>query len=132
MIGIDTNVLIRFLAQDDKEQSATAARFMSHLSAEKPGFISAVVLAEASWVLRRSYQLSRSDLAATLRALLESAELIVENTEAAWRALAVFEAASSAEFADALIAETAALAGAAETVTFDRDAAAEAGMKLLQ
>jgi predicted nucleic-acid-binding protein len=63
--------------------------------------------------------------------LLRSAELVVENADAAYRALGVYQASKSAEFAEALICETAALAGARETVTFDRNAAAETGMQLL-
>ncbi len=132
MIGLDTNVVIRFLAQDDEEQSAIANRFMSRLTADAPGFISSVVLAEISWVLLRRYRLSRVELSTTLQSLLETAELTVENAEAAHRALAVYTAGASVEFADALIAETASLAGAKETMTFDRGAAAEAGMTLLR
>ncbi len=131
MIGLDTNVVIRFLAQDDRAQSAIASRLMSRLTAESPGFISSVVLAEISWVLLRRYRLSREELAETLRDLLETAELIVENAEAAYRALAVYKAGGEVDFADALIAETAALAGAQATVTLDRAAASEAGMQLL-
>lgn len=131
MIGLDTNVVVRFLAQDDAVQSAIAAKFLSRLSKKQPGFISSVVLAEISWVLSRRYKLSRDDLARTIRDILETAELVIENSEAAYRALGVFTASSSVEFADALIAETASLAGASETVTFDRTAASDAGMTLL-
>ena len=61
-----------------------------------------------------------------------SAELVVENAPAGYRALAAYRASGSAEFADALIAETAVLAGASETVSFDQDAADELGMRLLR
>lgn len=132
MIGLDTNVIVRFIAQDDAVQSPVATRFISRLSREQPGFVSAVVLAEISWVLSRAYKASREDIAKTLEGLLRSAELTVENTEAAYRALAVYQASTSAEFADALIAQTAALAGATETVSFDRKASAETGMRLLR
>lgn len=132
MIGLDTNVIVRFITQDDAAQSPVATRFITRLSREQPGFVSAVVLAEISWVLSRAYKASRDDIAKTVEGLLRSAELIVENAEAAYRALAVYRASTSAEFADALIAETAALAGASETVSFDRKAAAETGMHLLK
>lgn len=131
MIGLDTNVVIRFIAQDDEIQSPVATRFISRLSREQPGFISAVVLAEITWVLSRAYKASREDTAKAVEGLLRSAELVVENAEAAYRALAVYQASTSAEFADALIAEIAAIAGARETVSFDRRAAAEIGMRLL-
>ena len=132
MIGLDTNVVVRFLAQDDQVQSAIANRFMSRLGREKPGFISSVVLAEITWVLSRAYKSSREDIARAIEGLLRSAELIVENADAAYRALAIYQASPSAEFADALIAETASLAGAAETVTFDKNAASSLGMRLLR
>ncbi len=132
MIGLDTNVVIRFLAQDDAVQSPIATRFMSRLTRERPGFVSAVVLAEISWVLSRSYRASRGDVAGAVEGLLRSAELVVENAEAAYRALAAYQASTSAELADALIAQTAALAGASETVSFDKNAAAELGMRLLR
>ncbi len=132
MIGLDTNVVVRFLAQDDQVQSAIANRFMSRLGREKPGFISSVVLAEITWVLSRAYKSSREDIARAVEGLLRSAELIVENADAAYRALAIYQASPSAEFADALIAETASLAGAAETVTFDKNAASSLGMRLLR
>lgn len=132
MIGLDTNVVVRFLVQDDQVQSAIANRFMSRLGREKPGFISSVVLAEITWVLSRAYKSSREDIARAVEGLLRSAELIVENADAAYRALAIYQASPSAEFADALIAETASLAGAAETVTFDKNAASSLGMRLLR
>jgi len=126
------NVVVRFLVQDDQVQSAIANRFMSRLGREKPGFISSVVLAEITWVLSRAYKSSREDIARAVEGLLRSAELIVENADAAYRALAIYQASPSAEFADALIAETASLAGAAETVTFDKNAASSLGMRLLR
>ena len=132
MIGLDTNVVVRYLAQDDEIQSAAATRFISRLSKDKPGFISSVALAEISWVLVRAYKTPREDLARILEGLLRSAELVVENAQAAYRALGVYSSSTSVEFADALIAETALLAGADETVTFDKVAAAQAGMKLLK
>ncbi|MDZ4759532.1 MAG: type II toxin-antitoxin system VapC family toxin [Alphaproteobacteria bacterium] len=131
MIGIDTNVLIRFLVQDDPIQSPVATRFMGRLTRERPGFISAVVLAEVSWVLARAYRASREDVAAAVEGFLGSADLVVENSEAAYRALAKYSHAQAVEFADALIVETARLAGASEVVTFDSGAVSEAGMRLL-
>jgi predicted nucleic-acid-binding protein len=132
VIGLDTNVVVRYLAQDDEIQSAAATRFISRLSKDKPGFISSVALAEISWVLVRAYKTPREDLARILEGLLRSAELVVENAQAAYRALGVYSGSTYVEFADALIAETALLAGADETVTFDKVAAAQAGMKLLK
>lgn len=112
-------------------QSPGATRFMSRLTKERPGFVSAVVLAEATWVLSRAYKSSRSDTASAVEGLLRSAELIVENPDAAYRALGAYQSSNAAEVADTLIAQTATLAGAAETVTFDQNAALTLGMRLL-
>ena len=131
MIGLDTNVIVRFLAQDDAVQSPLATRLFARLSRDEPGFISLVVLAEVSWVLARAYKTTRRELADTVEGLMRSAEIRIENAEAAWRALGVYQASKSAEFADALIAEIAALEGVTQTLTFDRRAAVEAGMTLL-
>jgi predicted nucleic-acid-binding protein len=131
LIGLDTNVIVRFLAQDDEVQSRLATRLFARLTREEPGFVSLVVLAEVSWVLARAYKASRAELADAIEGLLRSAEIRIENAEAAWRALGAYQASKSAEFADALIAEIAALAGVTRTMTFDRGAAAEAGMALL-
>lgn len=132
MIGVDTNVIVRFLAQDDDVQSPIATRFMSRLSRERPGFVSAVVLAEVSWVLSRAYKVSRDDLAEAIEGLLRSAELMIENADAAYRALSRYQASKSVEFADALIAQIARVAGADEVVTFDQTAASQLGVRLLR
>jgi len=132
VIGLDTNIVVRFLAQDDDTQSPIATVFMSQLSRERPGFISSVVLAEITWVLSRAYNASREDIGRAVEGLLRSAELIVENADAAYRALGAHQSSKSAEFAAALIAQTASLAGATETVTFDQGAASTLGMRLLR
>jgi predicted nucleic-acid-binding protein len=132
VIGLDTNVVVRFLAQDDPVQSPIATRVIGRLSREQPGFISGIVLAEVTWVLSRAYKASRADIAAAVEGLLRAAELKVENADAAYRALGRYLTSTSVEYADALIAETAALAGAAEVVTFDQNAARELGLRLLK
>jgi len=131
VIGVDTNVLIRYLAQDDPAQAAVANRFIAGLSREQPGFVSSVVLAEVTWVLSRAYKAHRSDIATIVQGLLRAAELRVDNVEAAYRALSRYQASKTIAFSDALIMEIAALAGASETVTFDLKAARELGMRLL-
>ena len=131
MIGLDTNVLVRFITQDDPKQSAVASAFLERLSADAPGFVTSVVLTEVTWVLSRAYKASRDECAGTVERLLRATELVVENSEAAYRALARYRNGTSVDFADALIAETCLLAGVTETVTFDRRAAQEAGIRLL-
>jgi predicted nucleic-acid-binding protein len=131
VIGLDTNVIVRYLAQDDDVQSPLATRLMESLTSERPGFVSSVSLVETTWVLSRAYGASRDEIGAAVEGLLRAAELVVENSDAAYRALAIYRNSGRAEFSDALIAQRCALAGAAATVTFDRRAAREAGMQLL-
>ena len=131
MIGVDTNVLVRYLAQDDPAQSAGATRFFEEeIGAGTPGFISGIVLCELIWVLEGAYGADRDAQAVVVERLLSVAALIVERPEATARAVQVFQA-SSADFADCLIAEIAGDSGCSETVTFDRATARLAGVRRL-
>ncbi len=132
MIGLDTNVVVRFLTQDDPIQSPIATRVMARLTRERPGFIGTVVLAEITWVLARAYKRPRAEIAGAVAGLLGSAEIVIENAPAAYRALGAYQQAAFAEFADALIAAAAASAGVSETVTFDKNAAGDLSMRLLK
>jgi predicted nucleic-acid-binding protein len=131
LIGIDTNVLVRYLAQDDEHQSPLATRAIEALTADRPGFITTVVLVETVWVLTRAYKMARPQIADIVALLLRSRELVVEQAAAAHLAHATFQA-TQADFADALIAHGGRLAGCRETVTFDQAAAKDAGMRLLE
>lgn len=130
MIGFDTNVLVRYLMQDDAAQAAKASRLIERCSADEPGFITLVVLVELVWVLESSYDIQRARIAAALELLLRTRELRVEQAEVAWHAVRVYRE-SRADFADALIARCAAAAGCERILTFDLDAARLAGMALL-
>lgn len=130
MIGVDTNVLVRYLAQDDATQSPIASRIIDALTADAPGYISMVVLVETVWVLSRTYRMPRARIAEIVETLLRARELVVEAVETAYLALATYQT-TTADFSDALIAHAARLAGCSETVTFDKAAAATAGMRLL-
>ena len=131
MTGIDTNVLVRYLAQDDPAQSRQAKKLFESLSIEQPGFISLVVLVELVWVLRSLYKTQALEVSAILEGLLRSKEIRVERTETAWRALREFQTAK-ADFSDCMISELAAEAGCAHTITFDKKAASLAGFRLLR
>ncbi|MEQ1802464.1 MAG: type II toxin-antitoxin system VapC family toxin [Gammaproteobacteria bacterium] len=131
MIGLDTNVLVRYLAQDDKAQSALATRLIEgSLSQEQPGFIATVVLAELVWVLESNYQVDREKLASLLEALLRTQQLKFEERDAASQALGDFRT-GKADYVDCLIQRLAAGAGCSHTVTFDRTASRLDGMRLL-
>jgi predicted nucleic-acid-binding protein len=131
MIGVDTNVLVRYLVQDDPAQTGLAKRFLeTELSDRQPGFVSLVVLVETLWVLRSIYALTPVELVETVRDLLEIGQLHVEQRTAVMRALTRI-GQRNADLVDALVAEIAVEAGCTRTVTFDR-AAMKLGMELLK
>lgn len=130
MIGLDTNVLVRYLAQDDARQSGTATRVIERLTPEAPGYISHIVLVELTWVLERCYGSSRADLAKLIEGLLQTDVLVVADAATAWQALRAFRA-GKADFADYMVERTAAVAGCEYTWTFDKKAARNGGMRLL-
>lgn len=130
MIGIDTNVLVRYIMQDDAQQSAKAAEFMESLSVDRPGFVSQVSMIELVWVLGGCYELTRQQIAQALDAVLRTKELLVDRADQVMKALRAFNA-GSADFADCLIESICAGAGCGKTVTFDVRAAKSAGMVLL-
>jgi predicted nucleic-acid-binding protein len=131
VIGLDTNVVGRYLAQDDLQQSAISSRLIEQeLSPENPGFVPLVVLAELAWVLEDCYRLSRADTGSLLARLLRARQVRVQDPDSAWQALSLFQS-GRADFADCLVAETATAAGCIRTVTFDRLAARDAGIQLL-
>ncbi len=129
MTAIDTNVLVRALADDDKAQSPVARSFLASLSPEDPGFISLTVVAELHWVLSRSLGLPQEQVLDLFDTLLRAVELEIEDGESVGEALE--QAKLGAGFADALIDATSRLYGETDTVTFDRDAARRFGWRLL-
>ena len=131
MIGLDTNVIVRYVTQDDPRQSAAATRlFEKTLSAEHPGFVSAITLCEICWVLAESYGADRERIRAVLEGLLGSKQVVVESSELAWRALRAWQG-STADFSDALIGEIAAANGEDQVATFDKAAAKLPRFRLL-
>ena len=131
MTGLDTNVLVRYVMQDDPRQSARANSLIESLSAEEPGFVPVVVLVELVWVLSGSYGLDRAQVATVLGTLLRSKELVMDRAELVTQSLKRYSA-SGADFADALIERLAASAGCSATMTFDADAVKAAGMTLVR
>ncbi len=131
MIGLDTNILVRHLVQDDPVQSPKATEFIEQRLTERdPGFISTVVMAETAWVLERVYALADDEVAATIERILQIEVLVVENESDVFTAMmAVREGRGS--FADALIGAIDAQAGCSRTLTFDRKALRLPGFELL-
>jgi len=92
MIGLDTNVLVRYITQDDPVQSAKASDLIESLTTASPGFISLVSIVELVWVLQSCYQSAKSDVVMVLETLLRTRELTVEHAEIIWQALRTFVA----------------------------------------
>lgn len=131
MIGLDTNVLVRYVAQDDAKQSPKATRLIESLTADAPGYVSVVSVVELVWVLAGCYALTKEEICEVLETLLRTKEIIVANTDIVWKAARQFKA-SKADFADCLIEISANAAGCNYTATFDRDAVKYCGMKLIE
>jgi predicted nucleic-acid-binding protein len=131
MIGVDTNVLVRFLATDDLTQNERAKRFFAERNAADPAFISAVTLAETIWVLHRRLKFPMPDIIAVVRGLLASEGLLFEHAEQL-ELLLRDDRVPKIDMADHLIVWAGNAAGCSRTVTFDRAAAKSvAGMELL-
>lgn len=130
MIGLDTNVLVRFLVLDDPVQGAIATRLMAELTAQAPGFVAREVLVELVWVLERAYGYGRAEVAVALEGLLAASEIRLEGHEDAGAALHRYRE-GGAGFSDLMIAAAARRAGASRLVTFDRRAARIEGVELL-
>lgn len=130
MIGLDTNVLVRYIMQDDPKQSSKASVLIESLDTDSPGFVALVSVVEVYWVLTACFDLSAKQAAQALEVLLRSRQLVVEQADQVFRALRMFEA-GKADFADCLIERSAAAAGCTKTMTLDVSAARHAGMVLL-
>lgn len=130
MIGIDSNVLVRYMTQDDARQSAQATRFIERqLSEKEPGYISVVVLIELWWVLRKVYGVTAAEIRDKVRHLTNARQVVMEQRSVVARVLDRAGAAN-VDFADALIVELCLAAGCDNVVSFDKGAV-KAGMKLL-
>ena len=131
MIGLDTNVLVRYIMQDDAKQSPKASKLIEALTIDEPGFVSIVSIVELVWVLSSAYGLVREQIGQALEALLRTKELSVDRADQVLKALRVFRT-TSADFADCLIERSANSAGCGRTMTFDVGTAKVAGMTLIQ
>jgi predicted nucleic-acid-binding protein len=130
MIGLDTNILVRYLSQDDPVQSAKATEIIEHqLSAGNPGFVSIVVMVETAWVLDRAYHLTGREVAAVVERLLQADTMIVENEQQVFTAMVALKEGKGS-FADAVIAALGSRAGCSFTLTFDRKALRLPGFRL--
>ena len=119
MIGLDTNIVLRYLLQDDAVQSGKVNRLVDGLSPDQPGFINVATVLEIVWVLRSLFKLTPAEISTQVEQLLATDVFQVQNEQQ------VFEAAFAlkrglGDFEDALIGALNAWAGCSESVTFDR------------
>ena len=122
MIGLDTNILIRYLTLDDPVQSAKATEILERrLTLKNPGFVSVVAMVETVWGLDRAYGLTAQEIATAVERLLQVGVLAVENEQEVFTAMVVLKQGRGS-FADALIAELGARVGCTRTLTFDQKA----------
>ena len=132
MIGIDTNILIRFFAEDDPAQFQLARALMEkRLTVKEPGYVTVVTMAELVWVLRRSYGLSEEEVFRIVELMLRIDVLIIQNGGEVGTAAAEMRAGRGT-FADLLIRELSGTAGCKTTMTFDRKASRLDGFTLLE
>ena len=122
MIGLDTNILVRYFAQDDPIQSPKATEIIERrLSEENRGFVSVVAMVETVWVLDRAYNLPDHEIATAIERTLQADVLVVENEQEVFTAMIVLKEGRGS-FADALIGALGARAGCIRTLTFDQKA----------
>lgn len=123
MIGLDTNILVRYFAQDDAKQSAIATEILENrLSDHNQGYVSTPVLVETAWTLQRVYKVAKVGLYVILEKLLTTSELSFEYRDEAWKALQLAKD-ENVDFADALIGSIHKAHGCTVTLTFDHGAA---------
>jgi predicted nucleic-acid-binding protein len=127
VIGLDTNVLLRYLLRDDPVQATRAAR---ELERDEKFLIDGIVLCEAVWVLDAGYGFSRAAIAAALERIVATAQFEIDDHDVVLAALEDFRR-SAADFSDCLIGRRNRRAGASETVTFDRTLKSLSGFRLL-
>ena len=131
MTGIDTNVLVRYLVDDDQEQADRVHRFLARCRrASEPVYISSIVLCETLWVLRSAFASSKLQIVEVLERLLSSDVFQIEQEDSVRAALDLFRTAKG-EFVDCLIGQLNLAKGCRATVTFDRDLRSISGFSAL-
>lgn len=132
MQGIDTNVLVRYIVQDDVKQSREATYFIEkECSVESPLFINGIVLCELVWVLESAYDYPRKNIAEVIEQILKTRQFHIHDPEILWQSVSGYKN-NGADFADNYIAHLNKYHGCESTVTFDKRAAKLNYFKLLE
>lgn len=127
MIGLDTNILVRYLTQDHPVQSLKATEVIERRLSEDPGFVSIVAMVDIVWVLDRAYSFSAHEIAAAVERMLQTDVLVVENEQVVFTAMIALKNGQGT-FADAVIAARGARASCPCTLTFDQKALRTSGI----
>ena len=131
MIGLDTNVLVRFLIEDDPVQSAQARRIIERkLTEHNPGFVSLATILETVWVLESIYKRSAQQVAEAIRRILQVETFIIQNEQEVYTAMVALQTGQGS-FDDSLIAALGLWAGCTSTLTFDKKASRLQGFELV-
>lgn len=131
MIGLDTNVFIRYLVQDDEQQAQLATHLIENqCSKENPALINEIILCEIVWVLKRAYRYDKAVILTIIKQLLSSDEIYISSHTEAWAAYHDYEN-GNADFSDYFIARINQKFGCPCTFSFDKKASQSDNFKLL-
>ena len=129
MIGIDTNVIVRYIVQDDPKQAKAATKLIEQsCSSDNPGYINHIVLCEIVWVLKRNYKLDKASICQVIEQIMRTDRLMIEDIQLVWRALETFKDTKT-DFADCLLGQKNLQAGCQYTATLDDAASVTTGYK---
>lgn len=130
MIGVDTNILVRYLTQDDPVQAEIVEQiFNQYATCPNSIFINNIVICELVWVLERGYKYSRESISKAIKQILSTEEFIFEDQEVLWISLNNYNQIK-VDFSDALVGELNKKYGCAITFTFDKTAVKSTVFKL--
>jgi predicted nucleic-acid-binding protein len=130
MIAIDTNVLVRFLTQDDDAQFQVAAGLIEGCTRDVPGYVCREVMIELVWVLERAYKYSREEIAEALLSIVTASQLSVENAQDIASVVNLYRK-EGYDFADLMIRQAAQRTENRVLKTFDQKLARLDGVELL-
>jgi len=130
MIALDTNVLVRFLAQDDDAQFQVAAGLIEGCTRDAPGYVCREVMIELVWVLERAYKYSREEIAEALLSIVTASQLSVENAQDIASVVNLYRK-EGYDFADLMIRQAAQRTENRVLKTFDQKLARLDGVELL-
>ena len=130
MIGLDTNILVRYITQDDEKQSLLANSLIDSLDESSPGYVTLATVAELNWVFESVYGVTRPQFVQVMQTLMSLDNIKLDRVAVVASAVRIY-ASSKADFSDCLIERLCSSAGCSKTMTFDRGAAKMAGMQLL-